>query len=141
MNISYSNYAGRNFHPGRRIAARRAFTLIEVLAVVIIISVLFAASQPLIGDCARKTRETVLKNNLQAVRETISRFYKDHERYPESLKELVDKKYILAMPIDPVTERNDTWITVPSAPGAKDLYDIRSGAQGETIEKVKYDKL
>ena len=120
---------------------RRAFTLIEVLAVVIIISILFAASQPLIGDSARKTRETVLKNNLRAVRETIARFYKDHERYPEGLKELVDKKYIIALPVDPVTEKNDTWVTLPSKPGAKDLYDIRSGADGETIDKVKYENL
>jgi general secretion pathway protein G len=120
---------------------RRAFTLIEVLAVVIIISILFAASQPLIGDSARKARETVLKNNLRAVRETIARFYKDHERYPEGLKELVDKKYIIAMPVDPVTEKNDTWVTLPSKPGAKDLYDIRSGAEGETIDKVKYENL
>jgi general secretion pathway protein G len=120
---------------------RRAFTLIEVLAVVIIISILFAASQPLIGDSARKARETVLKNNLRAVRETIARFYKDHERYPDGLKELVDKKYIIALPVDPVTEKDDTWVKLPSKPGAKDLYDIRSGAEGETIDKVKYENL
>ncbi|HBC75627.1 MAG: hypothetical protein A2008_08695 [Candidatus Wallbacteria bacterium GWC2_49_35] len=121
--------------------SRRAFTLIEVLAVVIILSILFAASQPLIGDSARKARETVLKNNLRAVRETIARFYKDHERYPDGLKELVDKKYIISLPVDPVTEKNDTWVTLPSKPGAKDLYDIRSGADGETIDKVKYENL
>ncbi len=119
----------------------KAFTLIEVLAVVIIISILFAASQPLIGESARKTKESVLKSNLRGVRDTISRFYKDHERYPESLQELVDKKYITALPIDPVTEKNDTWIIIPSSMQKKDVYDIKSGARGESLEKVKYENL
>ncbi len=120
---------------------RRAFTLIEVLAVVIIIGVLFAASQPLIGDSARKTKESVLKNNLRSVRETVSRFYKDHERYPAGLQELVDKKYIMKLPVDPITEKDDTWTIISSAPGAGDLYDIKSGARGQTLEKVKYEDL
>ncbi|HOT76959.1 MAG TPA: type II secretion system protein [Candidatus Wallbacteria bacterium] len=118
-----------------------AFTLIEVLAVVIIISILFAASQPLIGESARKTKESVLKSNLRGVRDTIARFYKDHERYPESLQELVDKKYIMALPLDPVTEKNDTWIIIPSSMQKKDVYDIKSGARGESMEKVKYENL
>ncbi len=118
-----------------------AFTLIEVLAVVIIISVLFAASQPLIGNSARKAKESVLKNNLCAVRETITRFYKDHERYPAALNELVEKKYIMALPIDPITEKNDSWIVIPSNADVKDVYDIKSGARGVTIEGIEYEKL
>lgn len=125
----------------KNICAKRGFTLIEVLAVVIIIGVLFAASQPLIGDSVRKTKESVLKNNLRSIRETVSRFYKDHQRYPAGLQELVDKKYIVCPPFDPVTESNDTWTVIPSAPGVSDLYDIKSGARGQTLEKVKYEDL
>lgn len=120
---------------------RKAFTLIEVVMVIIIISVLYAATRPIIGDSAQKTKETVLKNNLRVTREVISRYFKDHEKYPANLNELVEKKYLMALPVDTVTNRCDTWIIVPSKKGAADLYDIRSGAAGKTLENTSYDQL
>lgn len=120
---------------------KSAFTLIEVMVVIIIVSTLYLATQAAIGDSARKAKETVLRNNLRTVRETISRFYRDNERYPSSLGELVEKKYITALPVDPITERNDTWTLVPSDPKKGDLYDIRSGAKGGTLENVPYSGL
>lgn len=120
---------------------RKAFTLIEIMAVILLISILYAASRPLFGESARKARETVLKNNLHSVRETIARFYKDNERYPASLSELVEKRYILSLPMDPVSGKNDTWKIINSKPGAADVYDIKSGAVGETIDKVNYQNL
>jgi len=120
---------------------KKAFTLIEVVMVIVIISVLYAATRPIIGDSAQKTKETVLKNNLRVTREVISRYFKDHEKYPQDLNELVEKKYLMSLPVDTVTNRNDTWIMVPSKKGVSDLYDIRSGAAGKTLENTPYDQL
>jgi len=125
----------------KSIPAKKAFTLIEVVMVIVIISVLYAATRPIIGDSAQKTKETVLKNNLRVTREVISRYYKDHEKYPRDLNELVEKKYLMALPMDTVTNRSDTWIIIPSKKGAADLYDIKSGAVGKTLENTAYDQL
>jgi len=125
----------------KQILTKKAFTLIEVVMVIIIISVLYAATRPIIGDSAQKTKETVLKNNLRVTREVISRYFKDHEKYPRDLNELVDKKYLMALPVDTLTGRNDTWIIIPSKKDSADLYDIRSGAAGKTLENTAYDKL
>jgi len=134
MNIIFSEYSIKKIY-------RSAFTLIEVMVVIIIISTLYLATQAAVGDSARKARETVLKNNIRTVREVISRFYRDNERYPAGIAELVEKKYVVSLPVDPVTERNDTWIIVPSAERKNDMYDIKSGAKGSTLENVPYSNL
>ncbi len=76
-------------------------------------------------------KETVLADNLRTTRETIDKFYGDTGRYPESLDELVEKKYLRALPVDPVTESTTTWVIVAPDDDAKgNVYDIKSGAPG-----------
>lgn len=120
---------------------RRGFTLIEIMMVIIILSVLYMASRPVIGDTARKTKESVLRGNLRAAREVISRFYRDNDRYPRDLGELVEKRYLVKPLFDPVTESTGTWVIIPSGPGVRDVFDVRSGAAGKTIEGEPYSGL
>ncbi len=43
----------------------------------------------------------------------------------------MEKKYLRALPRDPVTDSDSTWIIVPPEDGLKgNVYDIRSGAPG-----------
>jgi hypothetical protein len=38
------------------------------------------------------------------------------DRYPSNLKVLENKGYIAKIPMDPFTQRNDSWRTIPAKP-------------------------
>ena len=78
-------------------------------------------------------RFAALRENLKVMRVAIDRFQADTGRFPRSLEELVERRYLSGVPLDPVTERTDTWIEIAAAetdPGATGLGDVRSGAEG-----------
>lgn len=80
--------------------------------------------------------------NLHTTRETIDKFYADKGRYPESLDELVENKYLRVLPVDPITESTTTWILVPPEDTEKGkVYSIKSGASGNTRDGKPYAKL
>lgn len=112
--------------------SRRGFTLIELLVVLGIVALLLTLAVPRFFPSVDKTKETILLDNLRNTRAVIDQFHADTGRYPDSLEQLVEKKYLARLPVDPVTESESTWVIV--APGADGepgaVYDIRSGAPG-----------
>jgi general secretion pathway protein G len=111
------------------------FTLIELLVVLGIIALLLTLAVPRYFQSIDHAKETVLTDNLMIVRETIDKFYGDTGRYPESLDELVEKKYLRTLPVDPVTESSTTWVIVPPEDATKgNVYSIKSGATGNTSD-------
>jgi general secretion pathway protein G len=107
------------------------FTLIELLVVLAIVATLLTLVVPRYFGSVDASREAVLRENLQVIRKTIDQFYGDLGRYPDTLEELVERKYLRQLPIDPLTERSDTWVLVAPEQGiAGALKDIRSGAPG-----------
>lgn len=122
-----------------RRALRRGFTLIELLVVLAIVSTLLLLVAPRYFQRVDTSKEAVLRDNLRIVRDVIDKFYGDNGRYPETLEELVERKYLRALPVDPLTESATTWRLVPVPEGyAGTVYDIRSGAQGTSQEGRKY---
>ena len=120
----------------------RAFTLIELIVVMAIVSLLLTLALPRYFHSIDVSKETALKENLRTVRETIDKFYGDTGRYPESLEELVERKYLRAIPVDPVTETRDAWIVIAPEGDAKGrVYDIRSSAQGNTLDGKPFGEL
>ena len=117
----------------------RGFTLIELLAVLAIVAVLLTLAMPRHVDRIDMAKEVVLRDNLRSTREVIDQFYGDRGRYPDSLQELVDKRYLRAVPTDPLTESDSTWQAINVPPGyAGQVYDIRSGAPGLGRNGVPY---
>jgi general secretion pathway protein G len=56
-----------------------------------------------------KSRERVLRSNLQTMRSVIDQYTIDHQKRPRSLDELVAAGYLREIPTDPITKRNDSW--------------------------------
>lgn len=118
--------------PSRNQARRNnsgGFTLIELLVVLAIVASLLTLAVPRYLNQLEASKDAVLRDNLHTTREVINKFYGDLGRYPESLDELVEKNYLRALPVDPITESSTTWQIVDVPSGYKGaVYDIKSGA-------------
>jgi general secretion pathway protein G len=124
-------------HVSRARAA--AFTLIELLVVMAIIATLLTLAAPRYFGSVDKSKEAVLRQDLATLRESLDKYYGDTGRYPDALEELVTKKYLRNIPVDPITESNATWVVVPSGDPAKGMvYDVKSGAQGQATDGSPY---
>ena len=111
-------------------AARlRGFTLIELLVVLAIVAVMLTLAIPRYYSQLDAAKEAVLRENLRTTREVLDRFYGDTGRYPDSLGELVERRYLHVLPVDPVTESSETWVLVAPPEGYEGVVgDIRSGS-------------
>lgn len=126
----------------KRRGGQNAFTMIEMLIVMAIIAVLLTLSLPKFFQGVDRSKEAVLMENLHSTRDVIDKFYSDTGRYPESLDELVEKKYLRSVPLDPVTGNSRTWIIVPPEPPYKgQVFDIKSGARGATKDGRAFGSL
>jgi general secretion pathway protein G len=110
--------------------SEHGFTLIELLVVMAIIGTLLAIAVPRYFRSLEHARETVLKQDLSILRESIDKYNSDLNKYPEKLSDLVDHRYIRALPADPFTKLTDTWTLVPSDdPDNAGIRDLHSGAE------------
>lgn len=114
----------------------RGFTLIELLVVLAAVGLLLGIVAPRYLQHVDQAREVTLKHNLAGVRDSIDKFYADRGRYPANLQELVQANYLRALPIDPLTNRVDTWQPVTASQGG--MRDVRSGALGQAQDGTAY---
>jgi general secretion pathway protein G len=81
----------------------------------------------------------VLKHNLKATREAIDRYHADRGRYPASLQELVAARYLREVPLDPITDRADSWVLVgPGGSGSGAVFDVKSGSRSQARDGTAY---
>jgi len=117
----------------------RGFTLIELMVVMTIIALLISITVPRYFHSVDKAKEATLKQSLSVMRVAIDKFYGDNDRYPDSINELVTKKYIISVPVDPITESTETWVTqAPSEDATGSIFDIKSGAPGTAKDGTAY---
>jgi general secretion pathway protein G len=121
-------------------AKSRGFTLIELLVVMVVIATLLTIAAPRYFQHLDRAREASLRESLAVMRDALDKYRGDTGRYPESLDELVAKRYLRRVPPDPITESTDTWVSVPppDEPGQRKLWDIRSGAEGQGLDGSDY---
>jgi general secretion pathway protein G len=109
----------------------RGFTLIELLVVLGIIALLLTLAVPRYFPSVDSAKDTILADNLRNTRSTIDQFYGDTGRYPDTLEQLVEKKYLRALPVDPITESSSSWVLIAPEDGSKGgVADLKSGAPG-----------
>lgn len=115
------------------------FTLLELLVALAIIALLLSIAAPNYIGSVDRAREAILRENLATLRESIDKFYGDHGRYPQSINDLVAKRYLRRLPEDPVTGVSTTWIVLPPDDPAKGgVFDVRSGAKGRASDGSAY---
>ncbi|HVG22825.1 MAG TPA: prepilin-type N-terminal cleavage/methylation domain-containing protein [Thermoanaerobaculia bacterium] len=137
--------------------SQRGFSLIELIVVVTIIGILAGIALVNVRTAQQKAREAALRDNLFNMRKAIDNFYADKQHYPQSLEELVPN-YLRGIPKDPITMQQD-WETVmddpmsqggedaipaetdPNATGQPGIIDVKSRAEGQTLDNVPYTEL
>ncbi len=129
----------------RRRGGESGFTLIELMVVMAVIGLLAAIAIPSYVHTIKRAREAVLKEDLHTLHTAIDSYTVDKEKAPQSLDDLVQAGYLKTVPIDPMTSRNDTWITgesdamtdINETQGG--INDVHSGSQEVSTEGTTYN--
>jgi len=118
----------------------RGFTLMELLVVLTLIAVLASLVAPVVSSSILRAKEATLKENLFIMRKAIDDYYADQGDYPGSLQQLVEKRYIRKLPIDPLTDRGDSWVEVRAEEDGKPggVIDVRSGSEEKSADGTAY---
>lgn len=117
----------------------KGFTLIELLVAMTIIGLLLSIVVPRYFHSVTKAEETVLKQDLNLMREALDKYHADTGGYPDTLDDLVNRKYLRKIPVDPVTQSAATWILIPPSNTEKGaIFDIKSGAPGNSKDGTPY---
>lgn len=108
------------------------FTLIELLVVLAILGLLLSLAAPKYVRSVDRAKEAVLAENLRTTRVAIDRFHADLGRYPASLEELVARRYLRALPVDPLLGSATAWrlVALPNEEGTGGVVDLKSRAPG-----------
>jgi len=121
------------------------FTLVELMIVMAIIMILSAMAVPIFARQVKRAKEAVLREDLHVMRTAIDSYTVDKEKAPQGLDDLVQAGYLKSVPIDPLTDRNDTWLTSESdaltdinqTEGGID--DVHSGSQAVASDGTTYN--
>jgi len=120
---------------------QEGFTLIELIVVMAIVALLAGIAAPRYFHSVEHAREHSLKTSLRVMRDAIDHFAADRGRYPETLDELVQARYLRALPEDPFTGSAGGWVAVLPPPDADlkgQVFDVRSGMAGRAPDGSLY---
>lgn len=126
---------------------RKGFTLIELIIVFTLIGILVGLGLPQYRNALKRAREAVLKEDLYQMRELLNQYYTDQWKYPSSLQVLVDEKYLMKIPIDPITKSSETWVEVYDTLTEDDLItgvepgviNVLSGSDEKALDGTPYN--
>jgi len=112
--------------------------------VISLISILAAMGLVQYRNSVQSAKEATLHTDLFRMRDAIDQYYADKCKYPSGLDALVSDGYMRKVPIDPITQTSDSWVTVAAEPdpnnpsGEPGIYDVKSGAQGSGLDGTSF---
>ena len=126
-------------------STQRGYTLIEIMIVMTIISIMVSIAVPLYQKSIVRAKESVLKNNLFTLRQTIDEYTVDKQKAPQTLQELVSEGYLRQVPVDPMTG-HDQWkiiiedVLTAASTSDPGIFDIRSLSDAKSLEGTPYSE-
>ncbi len=125
---------------------QRGITLVELLIVLSVMGIIMSIAMPFYKRHIIRANEAALQENLFHLRDSVDAFFADHRAYPTQLSDLVERKYLRAIPKDPMTGSTDTWLLL--APEADeegnlaegDVFDVRSGSPKTGLNGIPYSQ-
>jgi len=143
-----------------------AFTLVELMVVVAIVSVLAASILPVARITIKRSKEIELRENLRIIRGALDEYKKiadlgqisvefGSEGYPPNLQVLVEgvetvdkpgvkKKFLRHIPRDPMTGSTDWGLRSyqddfdSTSWGGENVFDIYTKSEGIALDGTKY---
>jgi general secretion pathway protein G len=124
---------------------RNGYTLIELIVVMAIISIMLSVAVPMYQKSVRRTKESVLKNNLFTLRTVIDEYTFDKKKAPQSLQDLVSQGYLRQVPIDPMTGGDQWRIVMEDAYSMVDqtqsgISNVCSSSDERSLEGTPYSQ-
>jgi len=113
------------------------------MIVITIMGILITLAQPSYNRAVTAAKEATLKENLFILRDAIDQYYADNAKYPPSLTDLAEKKYIRRVPKDPVTGSAETWSLVyfTDEQGQQHgIFDLKSGSEAIALDGTRYNE-
>ena len=131
-------------NPQSALRSPKGFSLLELMIAMFILVILLSVALPTYQRSVQHAKETVLKENLWQMRKAIDQYASDKGKYPQSLNDLVEGKYLREMPVDPVEDKAE-WKEVmgedPLNPDAGEvLKDVKSISDGTDSSGNRYDE-
>ncbi len=128
---------GTAVEPRRKV---RGFTVIELLVVLAVMGLLLAIAAPRYAQHVDAAREVALRQDLSAMRDAIDKYKSDQGTYPANLADLATRHYLSSVPVDPITQREDSWRvqTAPDGNASAGIVDVHSGADGQARDGSTY---
>jgi len=116
------------------------------MIVMTVVTVIISLAVPMYRKAIVRAKESVLRNNLFTMRTLIDEYTFDKQKAPQTLEDLVREGYLRQVPVDPITNSNQTWRLVmedvmssvnQTEPG---IFDVRSGSDQTSLEGTPYSE-
>src|ERR1700687_3180825 len=133
----------RRFARRTRVERSRGFTLLELMIVISIIMILMAVAVPMYNQAIVQARESVLRSNLNTLRNVIQQYTLDKQKAPQSLDDLVQAGYLRQIPVDPMTRQTNWEVVQEDVMMAVDqqepgITDVKSASNGTGSDGTAY---
>lgn len=118
---------------------RAGFTMVELMVVMAVIGLLLSIAVPHYLDALERGRAHVLAQNLAQLREALDRHHGDRGAYPDRLDDLVERRYLRAVPLNPFTNAADWQLVSPPAGAKGAIYDVAESADQRAARERRAD--
>lgn len=129
----------------RKLGNDRGFTLIEMMIVISLMLLLISVALPVYNRSVLSTKESVLRQDLFALRNVIDQYKMDKKKAPQTLDDLVTAGYFRKIPVDPMTHQADWVVKMEEQDNAVDpqelgIDDVNSASNQVSTQGTPYSE-